>query len=63
MTFGIAAGDVGPEGQVERIGSGEPRIRVARVADLDALAQMWEKLENYHADLGGAEYHSPPDGK
>ena len=39
------------------IGSDEPRIRVARVADLDALARMWEKLENYHADLGGPEYH------
>ena len=63
MTFGIAAGDVGPEGRVERIGSGEPCIRVARVADLDALAAMWEKLENYHADLGGAEYRLAPGWK
>ncbi len=63
MTFGIAAGDVGPEGRVERIGSEEPRIRVARVADLDALAAMWEKLENYHADLGGPEYRLAPGWK
>ncbi len=45
------------------IGSGEPRIRVARVADLDALARMWEKLENYHADLGGPEYRLAPGWK
>jgi len=63
VTFGIAAGDGGPEGRVERIGSEEPRIRVARVADLDALAEMWEKLENYHADLGGPEYHLAPGWK
>src|SRR5438128_7301061 len=63
VTFGIAAGDVGPEGRVERIGSEEPRIRVARVADLDALAEMCEKLENYHADLGGPEYRRAPGWK
>ena len=33
--------------------SEDPRIRVARVADLDALARMWEELEKYHVDLGG----------
>jgi len=63
VSFGIAAGDVGPEGRVERIGSGEPRVRIARVADLDALALMWEKLENYHADLGGPEYRLAPGWK
>jgi ribosomal protein S18 acetylase RimI-like enzyme len=41
---------------VAGIGSGEPRIRVAQVEDIDALTQMWEKLENYHANLGGPEY-------
>ena len=60
MTFGIAAGGVGPEGRVAGIVSSEPRIRVARVTDLDALAAMWEKLENYHADLGGPEYRLAP---
>src|SRR5207245_2830107 len=28
----------------------------ARIADLDALAGMWEKLEKYHVELGGPEY-------
>jgi len=36
--------------------SDDSRIRVARVADLDALARMWEELEKYHVDLGGPEY-------
>jgi len=51
---------LGRERRVAGIVSGEPRIRVARVADLDALAQMWEKLENYHANLGGPEYRLAP---
>jgi len=51
------------ERRVAGIGSDEPRIRVARVADLDALARMWEKLENYHADLGGPEYRLAPGWK
>src|SRR5437867_4615937 len=63
VTFGIAAGDVGPEGRVERIGSGEPHIRVAGGADLDGLAEWWEKLENYHAYLGGPEYRLAPGWK
>ena len=54
-----------PIGQGEDLGnrrpvggpvSGDPRIRTARIADLDALAGMWEKLEKYHVELGGPEY-------
>ncbi len=36
--------------------SDDSRIRVARVADLEALARMWEQLEKYHVKLGGPEY-------
>jgi len=36
--------------------SDDSRIRVARVADLDALARMWQELEKYHVDLGGPEF-------
>src|SRR5437867_13013433 len=56
----IAAGGRWQGRRVAGIGSGEPCIRVARVADLDALARMWERLENYHADLGGPEHRLPP---
>ena len=59
----IAAGGRWQGRRVAGIGSGEPRIRVARVADLDALARMWERLENYHADLGGPEYRLAPGWK
>lgn len=43
--------------------SDELRIRDARVADLDALARMWEKLETYHLELGGPEYRLAPGWK
>ena len=43
--------------------SDDPRVRVARVADLDALARMWEELEKYHVDLGGPEYRLAPGWK
>src|SRR5438094_9850175 len=59
----IAAGGRWQGRRVAGIGSGEPRIRVARVADLDALARMWEKLENYHAELGGPAYRIAPSAQ
>ncbi len=45
------------------LASDDSRIRVARVADLDALARMWEELEKYHVDLGGPEYRLAPGWK
>ena len=47
---------IGRGSLVNRLVSDDSRIRVARVADLDTLARMWEELEKYHVDLGGPEY-------
>ncbi|TLZ72993.1 MAG: GNAT family N-acetyltransferase [Methanobacteriota archaeon] len=35
-------------------------IRTARIGDLDGLARMWEKLAEYHVELGGPEYRLAP---
>src|SRR2546428_7519623 len=59
--FPIGQGeDLGNRSPVGGPVSGDPRIRTARIADLDALAGMWEKLEKYHVELGGPEYRLAP---
>jgi len=44
-------------------GSGDPRVRTARITDLDALAGMWEELAKYHVEIGGPEYRLAPRWK